>query len=121
MDKVVVQPSDWSSYPPVVGGSAVGYTNLKSYTERKSAIEGADQADTEILELIGGSSSRGPAVERETVEIVARVVTDGDRGGGVALTHVLDVGRTIRFPSDFVPRGVGELNSDYLKIIQVEI
>ena len=96
-----------------MGGSAVGYTNLKSYTERKSAIEGADQADTEILELIGGSSSRGPAVERETVEIVARVVTDGDRGGGVALTHVLDVGRTIRFPSDFVPRGVGELTLQF--------
>ena len=49
------------------------------------------------------------AVERETVEVVARVVTDAYGRGGISLTIVLDGGRTIRFPSDFIPRGVGEL------------
>ena len=49
------------------------------------------------------------AVEREAVEVVARVVTDTDGRGGIGLPNVLDDGRTIRFTSDFIPRGVGEL------------
>ena len=53
---VVQKPSDWTSYPPLVGGTPVGNTNLKSYTERKSAIQGATQADAKILELVDGSS-----------------------------------------------------------------
>jgi hypothetical protein len=60
MDKLVFHPTDWSSYPHLVVGSAVGYTILKSYTERSSAIEGADQADTKILELMGGSIHEVP-------------------------------------------------------------
>jgi len=51
----------------------------------------------------------GPAVERETVEVVARVVADGDCGGSVDLTNVLDCCRALRFSSDFITRGVGEL------------
>ena len=50
-----------------------------------------------------------PTVEREAVEVVARVVADADGRRGIGLTNVLDDGRTIRFPSDFIPRGVGEL------------
>ena len=50
-----------------------------------------------------------PAVERETVEVVARVVADTYGRRGIGLPNVLDGGRTIRFPSDFIPRGVGEL------------
>jgi hypothetical protein len=42
-------------------------------------------------------------VERETVEVVARVVTAAYGRGGTGLTNMLDGGRTIRFPSDFIP------------------
>jgi hypothetical protein len=48
-------------------------------------------------------------VEREAVEVVARVVADAEGRRGISLPNVLDGGRTIRFPSDFIPRGVGEL------------
>ena len=48
-------------------------------------------------------------VEREAVEVVARVVADTDGRRGIGLTNMLDGGRTIRFPSDCIPRGVGEL------------
>ena len=51
----------------------------------------------------------GSAVERETVEVVGRVVTDADDRGGIGLLDVLDGGRAIRFSSDFITRGVGEL------------
>jgi hypothetical protein len=44
----------------------------------------------------------GPAVERETVEVGARVVADGDGRRGIGLPNVLDYGRTIRFPSDLI-------------------
>jgi len=50
-----------------------------------------------------------PAVERETVQVVCRVVTDANGRGGIGLPNVLDGGRTIRFPSDFIPLGVREL------------
>jgi len=50
-----------------------------------------------------------PAVERDTVEVTTRVVTDADGRRGIGLPNALDGGRTIRFPSDFIPRGVGEL------------
>lgn len=50
-----------------------------------------------------------PAVERETVEVVDRFVTDADDRQGIGLPNVLDDGRTIRFPSEFISRGVGEL------------
>jgi hypothetical protein len=53
---VVQKPSDWTSYPPLVGGNPVGNTHLKSYVEWKSAIQGATQADAKILELVDGSS-----------------------------------------------------------------
>jgi len=56
MDNLVQKPSDWTSYPPLVGGNPVGNTHLKSYVERKSAIQGATQADAKILELVDGSS-----------------------------------------------------------------
>ena len=49
------------------------------------------------------------AVERKTVEVVGRVVTDADDRGGIDLPDVLDSGRAIRFSSDFITRGVGEL------------
>jgi len=49
------------------------------------------------------------AVERETVEVVGRVVTDADDRGGIGLPDVLDGGRAIRLSSDFITRGVGEL------------
>ena len=52
----------------------------------------------------------GSAVERETVEVVGRVVADADRRGVVVLPDVLDSGRAIRFSSDFITRGVGELS-----------
>ena len=51
----------------------------------------------------------GSAVERETVEVVGRVVTDADDRGAIDLPDVLDGGRAIRFSSDFITRGVGEL------------
>jgi hypothetical protein len=41
-----------------------------------------------------------PAVERETVEVVARVVGDAYGRRSIGLPNVLDGGRTIRFPSD---------------------
>ena len=49
------------------------------------------------------------AVERKTVEVVGRVVTDADDRGGIDLPDVLDSGRAIRFSSDLFSRGVGEL------------
>jgi len=51
----------------------------------------------------------GPAVEREAIEVVARVVADADGRRGIGLPNMLEGGRTIRFPGDFIPRGVGEL------------
>ena len=51
----------------------------------------------------------GSAVERETVEVVGRVVTDADDRGGIGLPDVLDGGGPIRLSSDFITRGVGEL------------
>jgi hypothetical protein len=56
MDNLVQKPSDWTSYPPLVGGNPVGNTHLKSYVERKFSIQGATQADAKILELVDGSS-----------------------------------------------------------------
>ena len=50
-----------------------------------------------------------PAVEREAVDVVARVMADADSRRGIGLPNMLYGGRTIRFPSDFIPRGVGEL------------
>ena len=50
------------------------------------------------------------AVERETVEVVGRVMTEADKRGGIGLTDMLDDGRAIRFSSDFITRGVGELS-----------
>ena len=50
-----------------------------------------------------------PAVERETVEVVGRVMADANDRGGIDLPDVLDGGRAIRFSSDFITRGVGEL------------
>jgi hypothetical protein len=49
-----------------------------------------------------------PAVEREAVEVGARVVADAAGRRGIGLTNMLDGGRTIGFPSDFIPRGVGD-------------
>ena len=49
------------------------------------------------------------AVERETVVAVGRVVTDADDRAGIDLPDVLDSDRAIRFSSDFITRGVGEL------------
>jgi hypothetical protein len=40
MDNFVPKPEEWSSYPP-----ALGNTTLQSYTEQKSAIQGAELED----------------------------------------------------------------------------
>ena len=57
----------------------------------------------------------GSAVERETVEVVGRVMADANDRGSIDLPDVLDGGRAIRFSSDFITRGVGELNFVFLK------
>ena len=45
MDNFVPKPLDWTSYPPLVNGVDVGNTNLRNYTERKSAIEAQSKVD----------------------------------------------------------------------------
>ena len=51
----------------------------------------------------------GSAVERETVEVVGRVMADANDRGGIDLPDVLDGGRAIRFSSDFITRGLVNL------------
>ena len=50
----------------------------------------------EVVDIKTDDFVLSPAVERETVEVVARVVTDADGRRGIGLPNVLDGGRTIR-------------------------
>ena len=50
LNDVVQKPEDRSSYPPPL----LGNTTLKSYTEQKSAIQGAAKAQLEVVNLVNG-------------------------------------------------------------------